>query len=548
MNPRDVDSRLSKLFGHIQRECCHEFNPLITRGLAFRQMQGVEQYVDSVLRCAAKGFPPELKYIRMERCLPHEAFAVATMKRNNRQHYELTRSDVFLVKLFFEFQGEPMKERYLYLPFVSEAGLITIMDSKFCISPVLADKAISVSEDSLFIPFNRDKLTFKRQLQHYKLDNQRVSQHVVWSVVHHAMKNSRRGLTTRKTINALSILAHYLFCKYGLQGSFLKFCNAQVYVGNPYEVNEETYPPHEWHICESTRDKPYGIRGKFYTGTDIRLAIRRCDYNQSTSALIAGFFYIADRFPERMITEDLQDHTLWRRLMGHVIYASDESEGKLLNKIDIHMESLDGYVDGMVQEWLFQDGIVVSDLYELFWHIIETYPKRITESAQEVASMYGKQLMVLRYVLLDIVKAAFNTMYAVQVAAKKGLTKNDVISIMNKNLKPNIIIHINHQHSEVASVSSPSDCMAFKVTSNVVLQSNITNGGGSSSTITVDASRKLHASIAEVGQFNNLPKGEPTGRNRINPHAKISEFDLKTIERDPAKAELIDRTQRAFVR
>lgn len=534
-----------KLFAHIEGHC-PKFNPLVADGLACKQLEYVEQYIDRIIRCAEPGFPDGLRYVRYARCTPAEEHAVVTAKRNNRQSYELSRSDIYLVKYIFEFKGEELKPRYLYLPFVSDAGLITLLGSTFSISPVLADTAISVGVDSIFIPLNRDKLTFKRLTHHYQIDHVRETAYVVWSSIYHAPKGSRNSPAKRRTIDVCATNIHYMFCKYGLTRTFAEFANADVVVGMD-EVNPQTYPPDQWKICESVKIKPRGVKGKFYKGTDIRLAIRNEHYNLTTASMIASFFYVADHFPERMLPEYVDDERFWKTLMGHVIFATNESEGKMVLNVEAHMTSLDGYIDGMVREWLREDGVLVTDIYQLFMHIVETFSARVTQSGSSVASMYGKRLTVLRYVLLDIIKAIFGMMFALQKHQKKGLTKTEIVNIMNQELKPELIIRINRRHGEVASISSPSDNKVFKITSNVVLQTNSTGGNRSKAKATVvDPSKNLHASIPEVGQYNNLPKSEPSGRSRINPFVMLGPDG--SIERDPKKMELLDRIQEQIQR
>lgn len=509
------------LFAYIQKQM-PQFNRDITRGLACQQLEHVEQYIENIIRCAEVGFPPSLRYVGCHRVTPLEEFNIVTAKRSTKLMYEFSHSDIYLMQYNFEFNGQPMRPRYLFLPFVKEGGLITIMGSTFSISPVLADRAVSVGEDSIFIPLNRDKLTFKRLTQHYYMDDRRVTANVVWSNIHHAWKRPV-GSLERRTNTSNATLAHYLFCKYGLAGAFMLVAKATVIVGTAEDITIEAYPPDQWHIFQTANSlRPIGINNKFYTPTTVRLAMRHRDYNTTTEGLIGGFFYVADRFPEQVVPEFCDDPNMWRTIMGHVIHASHESVGRLLGRVNIHMESIDGYIDGMVREWLREDGVVVSDIYELFVNMINTFVVRVTESADGVASMYGKKLMVLRYVLIDIIKAIFSMMFALQVGqAKKPLTEKDADKIIHKFMKPLLIVKINHKHSEVTSVSSPSDCMAFKITANLVLQSDIGSGNAAAKSLKLDSSKVLHSSIAEVGQFNNLPKTDPTGRKRINPMLRL---------------------------
>lgn len=533
-----------KLFDYIHTQQ-PKFNPILAKGLAVEQMKLVEQYIDRIIRCAEPGFPEGLRYVGCSRCTPAEEYAVATTKRGGRQTYELTRSDIYLCKYTFSYFGEDIK-RYLYLPFVSESGLITLLGSTFSISPVLADTAISVGTDSIFIPLNRDKLTFKRLVHHYIVDGTRETSYVIWSAIHRAATRSRSTTQKRRTIDVAATCIHYMFCKYGFTRTFAQFANAEVVCGMGDEITAQKYPPSHWRICESVQVKPRGVKSKVYQGTPIRLAIRNEHYNLTTSSMIAGFFYIADHFPDRMLPEYLDNNDHWKILMGHVIFANDESEGKLALGVEAHMLSLDGYIDGMVKEQLYEGGVYVDDIYDLFMHVVETFNARVTQTGNDVASMYGKRLTVLRYVLIDVIKEIFGVLFDLQKASKKKLTRNDINNIFNMHLKPELIIRMNRKHSEVTSISSSSDNMTFKITTNIVLQTNATATGRSKKAAVVEPSKLLHASIAEIGSFTNLPKSEPSGRSRINLFAHIGS-DC-SIERDPKKKELLDAIQEQIAR
>lgn len=526
------------LFAHIQRKL-PTFNLDVTRGLACKHMSGAEAYIENIMRCAESGFPPGLRYVGPgERVSPQESFNVTTAKRSVKMMYELSQSDIYLMRYRFEYNGEMLRPFYFFLPYVRPGGIIHIMGSIFSISPVLADKALSVGEDSIYIPMNRAKLTFKRHVVHFFADGKRHSQNVVWCNAHNGHKKSR-DTSERKTISADATLVHYLLCKYGLTKTFALF-NTHIVAGNGDMVNESTFPLDKWVICRSTKDKPLGVYNKFYVGTDICLAVPRENFNNNVATAIAGFFYIADRFPDRMESAYCEDTNFWRVLLGHIVYATNENEGKLLNNINKHIESLDGYVDKMVRQWLIEDNIPADDVYGLFFSMMCTFSTRLMDAQQSLASMFGKRLMVLRYVLIDIIKAIFNMMFALKEASKKNLTVKDVEKILHKCLKPLLIIKMNHKHAEVTSVSSSGDCMAYKITSNLVLQADIGAGSNSKST-KLDATKTLDVSIAVAGQFNRLPKGEPTGRKNINPFVKLDGQD--TIIPHDDDIDLINRTK-----
>lgn len=534
-----------------------KFNPLIANGLAVEQMKEVENYIDQIFRCAALGFPPGLRYEGYVRCTPIEEYNEITHKRNNKRLCEIARSDLYLVKYNFSYtqngKTEALYPRYLYLPFVNDAGIITLRGSRFMISPVLADRAISVEMDNIFIPLNCAKLKFEKVVQHFKIVNAEGQEtvDVVWSPVHNLMGKGRKD-GQRPTIDAYSTLAHYLFCYYGIHETFNRFANTQVVIGGE-EVNETAYPSSKWIIFSPIQLKPRGVRDKFYVSSNIRLAIPRDRYNLLTKSLIGGFFYVVDHFPDRVIPEyiaapgsevgDLEaEKSLWMVLLGHIIFASESSEGELINKIREHLGSLDEYIDEMIQDNLRRDGVVVDNIYSLFVHIIETLPSRLLSAGDNVASMYGKRLTVIHYVLFDIIKAIMTVRFKLQSAIKKKpLTLDDINKIMNRELGRDLITQINRKHGEVTSISSPGDNKIFKITSNVVMQTKSGSGGRKTKANLSDPSKALHASIAEVGSFSNLPHSDPTGRSRISPYLMLEDDGM--IKRNPEFIELLESVQ-----
>lgn len=529
-----------------------DLNPSLADGMAVTQLKHVEEYINDVWRCAAARFPPCVKYVGYTKTTPLEEFKEASRSRNGRCIYDLSQTDMYMVKYHFEYVDQEgivrkLDAKPMYLPFANTGGLIHIKGSLFGISPVLTDSAISVGEDSIFIALNCDKLTFRRFAHIYHANGQRETSYVVWSAIHHPPSRvSGVGRTARKEVVGKPTCAHYLFCKYGVTKTFREHGGAVVELG--YEFAEDRYPRDQWVICESTGQKPIGYRNKYYPATKIKLAIRAENYNLTTSSLIASFFYVADLFPERMIPEYLEDTTHWQILLGHLYSNSVESEGKLLTKMSAHMSSLDGYVDGMVQEWLTSDGVYVEDLYELLMHVIESFPIRIITSSDSISSLYGKRLTILRYVMFDVRRAIFETLFALKKAyASKGLSATDTQSILNRLVKPTLAIKMNTKHAEVTSVSAPGDSMPLKLTCGMILQAHATGPSHPKARVEVfDAGNRLHVSLADVAGYLCPTKSAADGRGRLNPFVSFDRHGA--IVRNPELKEILDKVQEEFQR
>lgn len=523
-----------------------KFNDRIAEGFAVRPMQLVEPYVDRIIRTAAEEFPPGLTYEGYERCNVFEEYNEITKRINKQQGtatrstFELAPSYLYLVRYKFKFNGEDLDPRPVYLPFVGQAAMLQIRGSTFSISPVAADNGLSVGSDNLFIPLNKLKFTFKRTPHHFMVDGERETAQVVYARVHQS--SPPKGF--KMMVQGFTTMPHYLFAAMGVTETFRKYLGADVVIGDPMTVNTETYPASEWMICGTAHTaiaKPRGVKDKMYVASNIRLAIRREHYNLTAREMIGGFFYVADHFPDRVLPEYVDDPRLWANLIGSFLFGTSKSEGKIAEEMAHHMVSLRGYMDAESKMTLHSAGIEAETIYDFFFHMVETFSQRITQSQSEVSSLYNKRLMVLYYVMKDVREAINNFAFRVAAPRKKPLTKNDINKMLRDYLKPLLVMGLNKDHVEVNSVSVPGDNMYFKVTSQMSLQTDTKSGRGRGGGSPNDASKHLHVSVAEDGSYSTMNKSDATGRRKINPYAKTDEKD--TLIRNPDLVDMLDEVQ-----
>lgn len=535
----------NQIFNPIYNDIVPKFNPLIAGGLATQYIKHAPKHIDKVWRCAEKDFPEGFTYHGYEMCTPVEAYNVITRRKKPRRQYETAPSNVYMVKYLFKFKGQPFPPVYMQMLICNQAGLLPLRGALHAINPVITDKAVSVGVNNIFIPLTRAKLKFDREMQYYLRDGEIKDGYVVWSQIY----RSKAG-AAKPTVKAFSTLPHYLFSKYGIAETFSRFGKANVVVGDRSTITPETHSADEWYICTSTRVPPknYGTgRNTAYTASTIAMAVRKSEWSHLVEGLVLGFFYVVDYFPQRVTPENVDDTRIWKVLMGYINNDSTESEGLLINTIDTHLESLDTYVDALVTEDLLAEGLQIHDFYELLAELIESFPKRVLESSLTVSSMYDKQLRVLRYVCLPIVKDIFNFIFEMRKKNKPNLSADDITKVINHNFKTERIMKVTYKHPEVRPVSIASDNPLFAVTLNAVLQTNSTgSGGGKAKAVSQDPSSHLHASMAEVSGYLNLPKSEPSGRSRLNPYVAIN--DQGVIIRKPHKAALIDAAQEIIKR
>ena len=522
-----------------------KINPDIARGIATIQVPQSEEYIDRDLRASSEQFPEGLEYVGYEICTTDEEVRELMKPRGEKIYVELSRTDMYLVKYKFKYNGVEIEPRPVYLPYVLEAGIMHIRGTPYSVSPVIADVALSVTEDGLFAPLSMAKVQFMRLPNHINVNGDALNTSVAHSNLYRRSSKSKAVKLGKKARS--STLIHYMLCKYGFTQLFEQFFNAHgLVVGYPDKVHQMAYPPEQFAIVNTATAPgfpPPGNRDKNYRPSDIRVAVPIHQMGRADVAdALGGFFYVVDQFPERVKPEHVENPRLWQRLMGHVIFGDEYGEGELMGLMQDHLESLDGYVNYQSRRTLHQGNVMVDDIYQLFGYVITNMPEMILNSSTTVASMYGKRLMVVRYLLSSISYAIYKLMFRLRVQAKKKkgrLTEREVVDTMRKGLHRDLITTVTSHHSEVTPVSSPGDNMFFKITSNLVLQESTDSsrgrsGGGSLE----DRSKWMHASIIEVASYAAMGKSEPTGRTKINPCLRLS--PRGDVERHPEHIRLLD--------
>lgn len=529
-----------------------QINPDLANGLATVHMAHVCEYIDKVIRSAAIGFPQGMTYDGFRVYDPYEEYRACIKPRNKKRRtkipgaksaggrqYETAQTDFFMVEYGFSYNGEKLQKRPLYLPFVGDGGSITISDTKWYISPVLADRVISIGVYQIFVRLLRDRLTFGRDQYACKKNGVREAGDLVNSRIYHKSKDKDNQTSN----NAKTSMVHYLFCKYGFKGAMQKYANATPLTA--YEFPEEQYPRSEWDIYETLGMAPKSLntrrRNVNYVAPSVKVAIRKSENNDEVRAMILGFFYIADHFPTLVDPRYVDTPGGWIGAMGYMLFSENYNRGKIEEAIQKHLSSLDDYADPIVIDNMRAIGIHIENIYDFFAIIAKDFGAWISNHQDKVNSMYDKELSVLYFVLFDITKAIFNLFFALKANSKKVPTKNDVEKALSDCLKQGLIYGLSKSHGEITSISYSGDNKAFKATATLTPQTSTTKMGkkGSDRGAGNDPSKRLHPSVAEVGAVSAMTKADPTGRSRINHYMMLNETkDL--IVRNPKFAGLLD--------
>lgn len=515
-----------------------KFNPLIANGFAHHQLASAPEYIANKFReVEADYFPPELRFIGYEPCCPDTTYRVLSNKKHKtKNYYDITKTDVYMVKYMFTWEGKPLgHDVYIFLPYTRAGSWITLKDSQYHIAPVLADITISVTQDGLFLAL---KLPVKVSRFYHQVivDDSRELLNVVWSKIHNVKRKSAR-----------TSLAHYLFVKKGLVGVFKEYANCDIVVGRAGDISKTNYPPEDWVICRTAAEAYVGgtTSRRANRRTDVRIAIPRDKWNTMTQGLVAGFYHLADDFPEQvMVDKELNNPTIWKMLLGKVLFDNDAGIAKIIANMDTHLESVDTYLTDVNKRWLEREDVYVNDIYELFAEIIDSYSRRASASSDRMSTMYNKRFAVLHYVLDGIISGINLLAFDIHNSrSNKRLTDSTVIDFFRKRIKLNEITSLSgEEHKEVSSIGSSTDSLIYKLSMINVLQTNMSKSSpGKSVEVTFGEESVQHASVAEYGNPNVNPEKEPTGRQRTNVYADVDELGI--FHRREEHRQLIDEVQ-----
>lgn len=523
----------AELFRMIQADQ-PQFNPRICEGYVMEAMEKDLDYLDRILKCADEGFPSYFRYVDIRRVSVEEDLRETFGKKGNndgRREFDIAESDLYPVDIHFIYKQQspamdiPIVKR-MYLPYVGEAGKLMLAGTVNVINAVLGDPIISPSDREVFVMVNRAKFSLERMPYPVHVNRETIHTYCVTAPVYNGQPDktpeSRFLPKTRATTG------HYLFCKYGVTEAFKRFYDVNVQIMET-DIAQDQYDSAEYTIItskfESGRVKPpdYKRKGDYFPNR-LALVFSTEDIvrKPGITVLAAHFFYVLDHYPE-MDLEFIDQTDTWRVTMGYVLFRSTESEGKLLNKVDGHLESLDTYVDAEARVILQDMGINTGNIYDLFSYMNDHITDLMTSS--DPGNMWEKYLLVLRYVLSGVTEGIFNLTWNLQ--REKGVVPLKKLQrILALRLKPHAFLHTRQGHGEITSVQYPGDCYLLKFTCNAIRQTNaVVQPGGKRKVInTNDKAYHLHPSILQCGSMWNFPKGSPDGRTKINPFAMIDGY------------------------
>lgn len=528
-----------RLFRELAKDCPIEINEQIANGLPYYTLRKAKEDVDKIIRIASADLPEDFSYNGSTICNPQEAFRVLIGKINKSNNkppsIDFAEGDFYMVKYHFSLGNEELTPRYQMLPLANKGGLLRISGRQFNISPVLGDLCFSIGQDSVFIRINRAVVTFRTLYHAIEVDGETDTRVLVWALLHNrgGTSSTGKGSDRIKIGHVHTTMGHYLFTKYGLMETFKKFAKCEIHLTREHDlehyVEKNNLKFKDYHVVKSKKIRPVGFKARVvYTDmqSDLVVLVNKKQCNSTVMDLVGCIFYMTDFYPDEIDIEDMKETWLWKVWLGYLLFGDTLGNNRLVENIESHLSALDDYVDEGGRHMLMEEeGLDIKNFYQLAWHMSVNMVSMLSNNKRDLASMYGKSLIVNQYVLSEIRSSIFRMMFNITNNPKKTYTAADYNRQLGIHMQHAILTRLRRtsEHPYMSTASLPGDNMLFQLGIKLVRQERTRGIGGRGARLNVsDPTNRLHESILEAGNYLVLPKRTPIGDSTINPTVKLS--------------------------
>lgn len=513
-----------------------KFNKELVEGFVFNRINKAINYIDNFIKysCNSKT-NTHLRYLGYKEVSPRDEIKFLFNKTSKVIH-DIAENDIYLVKFMFQYGDEEnIREHFFYLPYLNKGNIIHLSGNKFLVMPVLSDKVVSIGEKIIFINILTAKYSFTRSYFGIIVNDNYRRVPIINTELY---KNQVKKL--EDTTKANTTVMHYMLANYGYTKTMqmlLGFVPKPVYDSN----NSKKM------IFKTTGNVPNGyIRNKqLYQPTNIKFIVDEKDYTEEVLYCIGNMFYILDNFPDSITIDELDNTSMWRRLLGEIIHSGNHGLAYLNEKISAHFNDLNSNFDTVTINKLKDIDIDTTNLMELLVVIFRNFNNWIM-NVETRSLYYNKTYEVESFVLSHLTSRITRIVLDInkeelRVDGQK-LDSKIIDKIFKKYFVTRAIFSLKKEKQYVTSIEYSGDHLYFKNTSMVVQQEsdfiNINNPD-----VNTSERKKIVASMATVGSILGLSKKNPTPLIRANPYVNV-DFKTGTILPHPDYNDIIENTDK----
>lgn len=502
-----------RTFASFVKDQSPKFNRDMVEGICYHRINDAITYIDNFIRYSCQGkTKTHLSYLGYRELQPIEEKAFLVTK-NSKVIHDIAENDIYLVEFTFKYGENPVPfKQYFYVPFMNKGNTLHLSGNEFLVSPILADKVISVGEKIIFINILTAKYSFTRTYFAVCVNGRTSRVPLINTVLY---KNQAKKL--EDTTKANTTVMHYLLANYGYTKTMellLGFVPTPVY----------DYSGKDKIVIHPTGVAPQGyIKGKqIYTKSNIKFVIDQDKYDEKVLYCIGNIFYVIDNFPDAISIEELDSTVIWKRLLAEIIHSGNHGLAYLGEKINAHFNDLNSQFDNITVAKLSDVNVQANSLIQLLGVIFTNFNNWIM-SASTRSLYYNKTYEVESFVLANLTSRITRIVLDINKEELRsgGFPLDDkvVSTIFRKYFLTRQIFSLKNEKQFVSTVESSSDHLYPKKTAIVVQQeSDFVDVKGDTNT---SERKKLVASMTTVGSILGLSKTNPTPLIRLNTYGNV---------------------------
>lgn len=507
----------------------------MVEGLGFHRINKAVQYIDNFIRYSCQGkTQTHLRYLGYRELPPKEVMKFLFNKTNKVMH-DIAENDIYLVEFYFQYGENPeIIKQHFYLPYMGKGNTIHLSGNEFLVSPVLADKVISVGEKIIFINILTAKYSFTRSYFGVGVNGKLTRVPLINTVLY---KNQSKKL--EDTTRANTTVMHYLLANYGYTKTMemlLGFVPTPVY----------DYSGEDKVIIHPTGSSPQGyIKSKqLYKSSTIKFVVDPDKYNEIVLYVIGNVYYVIDNFPDSISIDELDSTVIWKRLLAEIIHSGNHGLAYLSEKINAHFNDLNSQFDTITVNKLADVNVQATSLIQLLMVIFQNFNNWIMSASSR--SLYHNKTYEVESFVLSIQTSRI-TRIVLDINKEElrsgGLPLEDkvVANIFRKYFHTRCVYSLKNEKQFVSTVEYSGDHLYPKKTAIVVQQeSDFVDVKGD---VNTSEKKKLVASMATVGSILGLSKTNPTPTIRLNPYVNVDPV-TGTILPHPHLNHIIEETDK----
>lgn len=502
------------------------FSKKVTEGVAEEILKYVPTYLDNIIKDSIKSIPGslDLVYEGYRILSPEEEYDKLFTSKDNKIPFDLASSDIYLIEMIFRYNGQPIV-RPIYLPYSSRGNLFKVSGVIYHIIPVLSDTVISPSFKEVFVRLFKNKLSFKNVSKSFILNGNKIHGHMIYSNIFRV----NTSYLYDRIGNQFVATALYPVAKYGILSTLAMYTDIdKIIITDTDDVSE--YRNDKWNVYESYKVKPRGLKTEGYVGHNVKFIVPniKTKNQQFLDNLIYGLIYTLDVLPEHSSelvelfnNNNVEDEKFyWKVMIGRIAYRNAYSVNRIINDIEEHFISLEGYIDSLIKAKLAEANIYVNNLFDLLVVILENYNIWLIHSKEYNSDINNRYIDILYYLFYETI-VGFNrvTLAVTKRLSRKEPSFKEINKIFQDEMRTKSVYKLtksSETNLAIGLAESTSDLIYPKITAVLEDQSRGNGVNRGNKTQFPESTKTIKGQDLIIGSLLFLTKTAPSPRFRTN--------------------------------